>query len=212
MNILCAARLQVDLLLKLAWAHDVLSQSRTKFVKAPGHARGPVNNHSTRDVQELGQTNAGSKIRVGSRENAQRHLVAAAHSANSANSANAGPKARVGSRENAQRHQEKALECYRRALDLISWVNATDQERAVVGAVHPASSQDFANATIGRGMDEEWAVCWYLRAQMLEHRISGDRFTNLLASVGAYREADHGEGNLKCLSLLWPYIVDKIVG
>ena len=204
-----AARLQVDLLLKLAWAHDVLSQSRTKFVKAPGgggkrrggHASGPIN--GTRGSHELRQTNAGSKIRVGSRENAQRHLAAAAHSANSANSANAGPKARVGSRENAQRHQERALECYGRALDLISSVNATDQERAAAGAAHPATSEDSANsvnttnAAVGRGMDEERAVCWYLRAQLLEHRISGDRLTNLLASVGAYREADHGEGNLK---------------
>jgi hypothetical protein len=221
------ARLQVDLLLKLAWAHDVLSQSRTKFVKAlkgggegrGGLARGPVN--GTRGGHELRQSNAGSKIRVGSREKAQRHLAAAAHSANSANSAhsaNAGPKARVGSRENAQRHQERALECYGRALDLISSVNAKAQERAVAGAPHPATFEDSAsfvnatNAAVGRNMDEERAVCWYLRAQILEHRISGDRLTNLLASVGAYREADHGEDNLKSLSLLWLYIVDILRG
>ena len=222
-----AARLHVDLLLKLAWAHDALSQSRTKFVKAlkgggegrGGLARGPVN--GTRGGHELRQSNAGSKIRVGSREKAQRHLAAAAHSANSANSArsaNAGPKARVGSRENAQRHQERALECYGRALDLISSVNATAQERAVAGAPHPATFEDSAsfvnatNAAVGRNMDEERAVCWYLRAQILEHRISGDRLTNLLASVGAYREADHGEDNLKSLSLLWLYIVDILRG
>jgi hypothetical protein len=146
-----SAVIKVELLVKLAWAHDVLSH---------------------------GDGSRGQSLRAEKRPSRSR------------------------------RHQECALKSYRLALALMPrreeevGEGQQREERAEckrAGEGMGAGEGEGLAQDVAEEAEHRRVSCLYVYAQILERRRKGDRLTNLLGAVAAYREA---EGGVKKTSLL----------